>query len=298
MVKPKINNIEEMKELLAEPKNRIKLDDFVTKQLKDFINKTSFEQFSAQDSNLQKNDFLDRLKRYEEILKDFQRILILLARWGNKEQLLILKKCFKRLAEIENGSFNSGIWAHLRWFPIQVLMYSSGIAALPVENYYALKIILMTYAFLPNYSIRNEYLPILVPTNEALSHINDNFKLIPGQERKRVPRSEYLFEFLESSLQELLFLGKDYERLFDDFEVYNALIYTDVAKRDFYPIGRFGYKYRQERENGPINRLVEEAKKRKDKWPPLQLGMFDGSLNRFLELSEGLKQRIKELSWF
>ena len=297
MAKSKITIIEKTKELLADPKNRIKLDDFVTEQLKGFINKTSLEQFPVQDSNLQKDELLDRLNRYENILKDSQKIIILLARWGSKEQLLILKKIFKRLAEIENGSFNSGIWAHLRWFPIQFLMYFSGIAALSVENYNALKIILMTYAFLPNYSINNEYLPILVPTNETLSCINDKFKLIPGQERQRVPRSEYLFEFLESSLQELLFLGKDYERLFDDFEVYNALVYADVAKRDFYPIGRFGYKYRQERESGPINRLVEEAKKKKDKWLPLQSGMFDGSLDRFLELTEGLKARINELSW-
>ncbi len=47
----------------------------------------------------------------------------------------------------------------------------------------------------------------------------------------------------------------------------------------------------------PIKRLVEEAKKKKDKWPPLQVGMFDGSLDRFFELSDGLKQRINELSW-
>lgn len=297
MVKPKINNIEEMKELLAEPKNRIKLDDFITKQLKGFIDKTSLEQFPVQDSNVQKDDFLGRLTRYEEILEDFQKIIIILARWGNKEQLLILKKVFKRLAEIENCSSGSRLWIHLRWYPIQVLMYSSGIAALPVENYYALKIILTSYAYLPHYSIENEYLPIIVPANENLTRITDEFKWISGQEQKRFPRSEYLFEFLEPLLQELLFLGKDYEAFFDDFEVYNALVYADVAKRDFYPIGRFGYKYRQERENGPINRLVEEAKKKKDKWPPLQLGMFDGSLDRFLELSDGLKQRINKLSW-
>jgi hypothetical protein len=297
MVKSKIIILEKTKELLAEPKNRIKLNDFATEQLKDFIYKISIEKFPVQDSNVQKDDFLERLKRYEEILKYFQRIIILLAQWGNKEQLLILKKVFKRLAEIENESSGVNLWIHLRWFPIQVLMYSSGIAALSVENFNALKIILTTYAYLPNYSIKNEYIPIIIPVNENLTRITENFKYIPGQERKYVPRSEYLFEILEPLLQELLFLGKDYERFFDDFEVYNALVYKDVIGNNFYPIGRFGYKYRQERESGPINRLVEEAKKRKEKWPPLQLGMFHGSLDRFLELSEDLKQRIKELSW-
>jgi len=297
MAKSKINITEKTKELLAESKNRIKLDDFVTEQLKDFINKTSLEQFPVQDSNVQKDNFLERLKRYEEIIKDFQRIIILLARWGNNEQLLILKKVFTRLAEIENESSGVNLWIHFRWFPIQVLMYSSGIAALSVENFNALKIILTTYVYLPNYSTKNEHIPIIVPVNENLTRITDDFKWIPGQEQKRVPRSEILFKALEPLLQELLFLGKDYERYFDDFEVYNALVYKDVMGNKFYPIGRFGYKYRQERESGPINRLVEEAKKKKDKWSPLQLGMFDGSLDKFLELSEGLIKRINELSW-
>jgi len=255
------------------------------------------EKFPVQDTNTQKDEFLDRLQRYEEILKDFQKIVILLARWGNNEQLLLLKKIFTRLAEIENGSYGSSLWANLRWYPIQVLMYSSGIAALSVENYYALKITLTTSANIPTSSIKNEYFPIIVSANENLVSINEEFKWIPGQEQKYVPRSEHLFEILEPLFQEILFVGRDYERFFDDFEVYNALVYTDFTKSEYYPIGRFGYKYRQERKNGPINRLAEEAKKRKDKWPPLQLGMFDGSLERFIKLSEGLKNRINELPW-
>jgi len=297
MKKSKINIIAPMKELLAEPKNRIKLDDFVTEQLKDFINKTSLEQFPVQDSNVQKEDFLERLQRYEEALKDFQKIVILLVRWGNKEQLLVLKKILMRLAEEDKGKSGTSIWIYFKWYPIQVLMYSSGIAALSVENYNALQIILTTYAYVSSSSLGNRYLPIIVPVGKDLAWINDKFKWIPGQERKHVPRSEHLFEILESLFQELLFLGKDYERFFDDFEVYNALVYADVAERDFYPIGRFGYKQLQGREDTPINRLVEEAKKGKDKWAPLQVGMFDGSLDRFLKLSEGLKQRISKLSW-
>lgn len=297
MEKSKITIIEKTKELLADPKNRIKLDDFITEQLKNFINKTSLEKFPVQDTNTQKDDFLKQLQKYEEILKDFQKIVILLARWGNNEQLLSLKKIFARLAEIENESYGSSLWANLRWYPIQVLMYSSGIAALSVENYYALKIILTTSAHIPTSSIKSEYLPIIVSLNKNIACINEEFKWIPGQERKYVPRSEHLFEILEPILQDLLFLGKDYERFFDDFEVYNALVYADFTKSEYYPIGRFGYKYRQDREDNSIKRLIEKAKKRKDKWPPLQLGMFDSSLNRFLELSEGLINRINELSW-
>jgi len=295
MVKSKGTIIKEIKELLSEPKNRIKLDDFVTEHLKKFINMTSLEQFPVEDSNAQKEEFLQRLQKYEEILKDLQKIVILLARWGNEEQLLILEKVFNRIAETEKGSSGLDLWVRFGWYPIQVLMYSSGIAALSARKYSTLKIILTTNVTYS--SMREEYLPIIVPVTENLAHIHGEFKWIPGQDRKHVPRSEHFFEILEPVLQELLFLGKDYERLFDDFEVYAALVYGDFKERNWYTVGRFGWKYRRETEYNPFNRIVEEGKKRKDDWLPLQAGMFNDSLERFLKVSESLRQWLSELSW-
>lgn len=85
--------------------------------------------------------------------------------------------------------------------------------------------------------------------------------------------------------------------MFDDFEIYAAFVYGDLKERNWYPVGRFGWKYRREVGYDPFSRIVEEAKKRQDNWPPLQVGMFNGSLDRFLKLSDGLRQRLNELSW-
>lgn len=208
MVKSKRTITKEIKELLSEPKNRIKLDDFVTEHLKKFINMTSLEQFPVEDSNAQKEEFLQRLQKYEEILKDLQKIVILLARWGNEEQLLILEKVFNRIAETDKGLSGLDLWVRFGWYPIQVLMYSSGIAALSARKYSTLKIILTTNVTYS--SMREEYVPIIVPVTENLAHIHGEFKWIPGQDQKHVPHSEHLFEILDPVLQELLFLGKDY----------------------------------------------------------------------------------------
>lgn len=295
MAKPKTTTAEEMKELLSSPKNRIKLDDFITKHLKAFLNATNLEHFPVQDSNVQKEDFLERMQKYEEVMKDLQQIVILLARWGEGDQS-ILEKVFSRIAEADKGSSGINLWLHFGWYPIQILMYAAGIAALSAGKYDALKVILTTTV--QNPSLKREYLPIIVAVVLNLSDIHDAFKWIPGQEKKYVPRSEHLYQILEPTLEELLFVGKNYDRLFDDFEVYSALVFADVEDRDWGPIGRFGWKYSREAENNPFKWIVNEAEEAKGEWPPLQVGMFNGSLERFLEVSKALGQRLDKLSWW
>lgn len=297
MDKAKTTITKETKELLSDPKNRIKLDDFVTKHLKTFLDVTKLEHFPVQDSNVQKADFLERMQKYEEVVKNLQQIVILLARWGEGEQLSILEKVFSRIAEADKGSSGINLWLHFGWYPIQILMYSAGIAALSAGKHDSLRIILTTP--IQNPLAEKGRLPIIVTVASNLADIYDQFKWIPGQERKHVPLSEHLFEILEPTLQEFLFLGKNYERLFDDFEVYSALVCMDATAREWSPIGRFGWKYhRDDIGENPFKRVIYEAEDAKEKWLPLQVGMFKGSLERFLEVSEFLRQRLEKLSWW
>jgi len=286
---------EEMKKLLSDPKNRIKLDDFIIKHLKVFLDEISLEHFPVQGSNMQKKDFLERMQKYEELVEDLQQIVILLARWGEGEQLSTLEKVFTRAAEADRGSSGVIPWLRFGWYPIQILMYSAGIAALSARKYDALKIILTTPA--QNSSAERGHFPIVVVVASSLSDIHDAFKWIPDQERRHVPRSEHLFQILKPILEELLFVGKSYERLFDDFEVYSALVCADSTGRDWGPIGRFGWKYNRDIGDNPFDRVVKEAKEMRKGWPPLHVGMFDGSIERFLEVSETLRQWLNKLSW-
>ncbi len=296
MDKHNITIVEEIKELLSDSKNRIKLDDFVIKQLRTFLEATCLENFPVKSPDVQKENFLDRMRKYEEVVKDLQQIVILLARWGEGEQITILEKIFSRIAEADKGSSGINFWLRFNWYPVQILMYSAGVAALSAGKYGALKVILTT--LVQNSSAEREHLPIIVIVASNLSDIHDAFKWIPGKERNYVPRSEHLFEILKPTLEELLFLGKSYERLFDDFEVYSTLVYAGITGRDWGPIGRFGWKYNRDAGDNPFNRIVEEAKEAKEKWAPLQVGMFNGSLERFLEVSKTLGQRFNKLSWW
>jgi len=295
MNRPKNTVVEEIKELLSDSKNKIKLDDFVTKYLRLFLEATNVGHFPIQGFDTQKENFLERMQKYEEIVKDLQKIVILLARWGEGEQKNILEKVFSRMTETNESLSGTSLWVHFRWYPVQILMYSAGIAALSARKYDTLKVILKT--LVQNSSVDRKRLPIIVTVTSNITDIHDAFKWIPDKEDKHVPRSEHLFEILAPTIEELLFIGKSYERLFDDFEVYSALVYAYVMKKDWGPIGRFGWKYNRDGLDNPFNRIVEEAKEVKEEWPPLKVGMFNGSLKSFLEVSEALGKRFSRLYW-
>ena len=268
MAKSNFNIVEHTKELLSDPRNRIKLDDFVTEHLKSYLDATSIDQFPVHEPEPTQENFVIRLQKYEEVVNDFQQIVILLAKWGEAEQLTIIEKVFRHIAEADKGTSGISLWLHFSWYPIQILMYSAGIAALSTRNYNTLNIILATKV---RHSISDRGCsPIVEPATNNLADIHIAFKWIPGQDRKYVPRSEHLFELLSPIFEDLLFLGRDYERLFDDFEVFFALVYADTTNTDWAPIGRFGWKNSRNLEDNPFIRIVKEAEVMKENWPPIK----------------------------
>ena len=56
------------------------------------------------------------------------------------------------------------------------------------------------------------------------------FSQLPGHKRHYVPCSEYLFKLLQPMLDDILFLGRDYEQYFDRFEVLLALVHADLEQ--------------------------------------------------------------------
>lgn len=286
--------IEEVEKLISSPTSRIGLDHFVSEQIRKFLITTSPENFPANDPNIQADNFRERLQKYEELTKNLQEIVILLARWGDSEHLLLLEKIIKRLTEgVIKEISGTTIWLNLNWYPLQILMYSSGIAALVARKYDVLKIIFTTQAK----NRLGEVQPLVVLAGSNLSQLNNQFKLIPGFGEKHVPRSEYLFTFLRDTLENLLFLGETYEELFDYFEVYSALVYSDAANSGWGPIGRFGWKYHHGYGDNPLSYIIARAKQASENWPPIQAGLFQGSYDRFLEVSGSLQQQLNRTGW-
>ncbi len=295
------STVDRVKRYLADSAARILLDDLVSGQARTVVAECAPDHFPADTRENFAEVFADRVRAYEALVRPLQQSLVLLARWGEPSHRATLTRAFARLADgadIEEGGLT--VWIGLRWYPLMLLHCSVGISALAAEQY-------ATLASALSVSIGTRRsggspVPLVVSTVRGVLEADraDGFKRLPGHERHFVPRSEHLFKALQPPLEDLLFLGRGYEPLFDRYEVFWSLNYLDVTEKKglgWAPVGRFAYKFRRGYGQDPLTTLIAEAERAGDAWPPLQAGMFQGSSSRFAELAQGLKELVSRLEW-
>jgi hypothetical protein len=96
---------------------------------------------------------------------------------------------------------------------------------------------------------------------------------------------------LQPLLDELLFVGSDYERAFDKFEMLYAIEYAHQADRDWAPVGRFGWKAAS-RDSSPMLLMTKEAGATRNAWPPLAAGLCGVSIERFSAVTQRLAENV------
>jgi len=302
ILKEKNNLIETTKEYLSDKKYKIKLDDLVNQKLREVILLLNNEKFLLHgESNSER--FSKQLKLYEDVVKDVQSIISCIAYWGdNKHYHQMINKILARISD--NLKPQDGLLddIYLRWYPLFLLLYSSGIASIASKNYLTLSSILTAKVQSPN--DLHGTVPISIPIGRAAAELRDAFQTLTEHEKYHVPCSEYLYKLLQPDLDDLLFLGNDYERYFDRLEIFLALVYVDFKykpeERVWGPPGRFAYKYRgrDSREGNAFLEILEEAERQKDNWPPLKANLFSGSYERFIKIAKKFQEEIlNNLKW-
>jgi len=299
ILKEKINIIEITKEYLPDRKYKIKLDDLVNQKLREVILLLNDEKFLLHGGS-SSEQFSKRLKLYEDVVKDIQSIISLIAHWGDNEHYRMINKILARISDKIKPQDGLVADIYLRWYPLCLLLYSAGIASIAADKYLALSSILTAKvrSSLPPYRA----VPISIPIGNAAGELHDAFQTLPGLERHYVPRSEYLYKLLQPDLDDLLFLGSDYERYFDRLEIFLALAYADFKYkpegRVWGPIGRFAYEYRRHKKENTFSEILEEAERQKDDWPPLKANLFSGSYERFIKIAKIFQEEIlNNLKW-
>ena len=286
---------ETLKHLLATPSQQIRLDDFASAHVRAALDATSLERFPVQGVSFTNETFASRVTAYEAAIADLATMAVLMGRWRTDDQLPILEKTFGRFAEGDKGSSGTDLWLRLGWHPNLYLMYLAGVAALSANNYKTLASILTTPVHAKPHD-SNGLQPLTVAVIKELTDIADVFKRLPGHDRHYVPRSEHLRARQQPLLEDLLFLGRTYDRHFDRFEIFLVLTYADATELNWGPPGRFAWK-RRSTSMSPYVELMEEAKRMGDNWPPVRTGLFKGSTKRFLDTAEGYKQLLDRGGW-
>ncbi len=294
---------ETIKEYLSDARLRIRLDDLASYEVRTALQTFKEPEFSMVPA-VTAEAFGARLRQYESAIAPVNTLTVLVAKWGGAEHQQILERIVSRLTDGNEMAGGKVVWLGLRWYPLLLLMYGGGIAALSAQNYTSLATLFNTRLG-DHISGRGTQEAISATVSEILElDRNDMFKRLPGYERNYVPRSEYLFKAVQPAIEDLLFLGRSYEELFDRFEIFYALTYADLEDRKGHhfwgPPGRFGWKARSlGRSGGPYAALVAEATSAGDAWPPLRSGLFGGSIERFKEVAQRYDEELlRRLQWF
>ena len=293
-----MNTIDKTKEFLSDPRFRIKLHDLVAESTRTASAKLSDEEFPLQTA-WSVDEFINRLKKYEVATSELLSITALVGHWGKIEHKEIMCLPSKRLSSHLQTTSGLSIWIALRWYPILLLMYSAGLSAIAANNYENLHSYLLAQVTDP----ANLYTEtsLITALYGSMVNIHDAFKSLPGHERHFVPVSEYLYKFFQPMLDDLLFLGNEYESTFDRLEAFIALEYAyerGKAGRSLWaPIGRFGWKTQYGNQSSPLHIIIREAKDSGESWPPLRAGMFDASLDNFEKTSSAVLEHISRRGW-
>ncbi|MDP1714789.1 MAG: caspase family protein [Anaerolineales bacterium] len=294
-----MNTIDKTKEFLSNSLCRIKLHDLVAENTRAALTKLSDEEFSLQ-TQWSVDEFSDRLEKYQIVASELLSITSLMGYWGTIEHKEIMSLPSKRLASRLQVTSGNTVWIALRWYPILLLTYSTGLAAVAANNYENLYGYFSSKVTDP--SSGNVETPIIQALYNSVGNLHDAFKLLPGHERQFVPISEYLFKYFQPLLDDLLFLGSDYEATFDRLEILISLehAYERVkgGHRLWGPVGRFGWKTQHGNQASPLHRLINEAKLSGTSWAPLKAGFFDGSSEVFEEISSQSLEQISKRGWY
>lgn len=286
--------IDKVKEYLSEDRYHIKLDDIVNQQLRQMLTYLG-ENFSIE-GIISQDEVLEKLKKYEDASENLQTIMAAIAYWGDERKEVIVRKVISRLSEANETRSGSVVLLNLRWYPLILMLYSTGISAIATENYGMLATLLTTKVRNERRGRTQEIIKVF-PHNREFEEI---FKAIPDHDRMYVPRSEYLFKEIQPVLDDLFFMGKSYEETFDKFEVFYALVYADIyydgEDRVWGPPGRFAWKH-SAYQDSVLNDLITEAEQKQNEWLPLKAGLFGGSYERFKLISSKYVSLIEKLHW-
>lgn len=213
---------------------RLRLFDAVAIEARRIASALRDPQFSAQ-AAWPDEEFKRRVAALDELLTDLVRAEALMGRWSTPAMRDSLTLGPRRLSDgAGEGSGNSGFLA-LQWYPALLLSYAGGIAAVAAEAYSSLVALMHTRVSTSRGDMR-----LVEAATTGLGDLRKHFRVLPGHDREHVPFSEYLYNVLKVALDETLFLGAEYERAFDTFEILYAVEFCHQTGRGWGPIGRFG----------------------------------------------------------
>jgi hypothetical protein len=236
------------------------------------------------------DEFRRRVGVYDEAFGGLCQLEAVVGRWGRSGAADLLAQPVKRTSDrLEQGGLNG--WLRLQWYPALLLFYSGGIGAVTAGRFD----VLVALMHAPVRKAEGYHEKLVSALTDGMGDGTQSFKLLPGLQQKRVPFSEHLYDVLRQLLEDVLYLGSDFDLSFDTFEILRAIQYAHLSGRGWGPIGRFGWRIQEHR--NVWQKMVSDIEAVGDSWPPLQAGLCGRSRERLEEIMKQLHQAMSRAAW-
>jgi hypothetical protein len=280
-----MNIVVSTKRVVADDRWRLRLFDCIAGETRRVAATLREPQFSASGS-WSADEFRRRVAALDELLADMYQAEALIGRWGTPAMRDSLTLGPKRLSDgAGEGGGNTGFLA-LQWYPALALSYAGGIAAVAAESYGSLLALMHARVGTGRGEMR-----LVEAATTGIGDLRQHFKLLPGHERHHVPFSEHLYQKLKPLLDEALFLGSEYDRAFDTFEILYAVEFCHQTGRGWGPLGRFGWRAARGG-SSPLQEIIDEAAGAGKAWPPVAAGLCGGAPEKFAEDAKSLSEAV------
>jgi len=281
-------SIEQTKKYVSERKYLYKLHDLVMEETERLFRNLSEESYPIDKELSSYDEISNRMSRYEDVSMMILNVLATGCYWCSKEHNWIWVKSIERITPrpIVNKT-GLAVWLNLRFYPALMVLYSGGISSVAVKNYNTLASLLSDIMYEQGGKL--SHLLLRLYPGEVLNV--GLARKIPGMERHQVPLSFHLFKILRNPLKIYLADEINYERSFDKFEYLMGLVHADYRQKqgdEFWgPVGCFGWRARRLYLSGDLSTEVKiEAEQWGNDWQLLKSGLFDESIDRFLEVKK------------
>jgi len=264
--------VAQAKKYLQEDRYRIQLHDLLVDEVERIVRETGPEHYPVSGS-FKNEDVVKRIGEFEAISAVAVAIVCTGCCWGGKDHRTLWTKAINRLANPSRPQACNKWMQGLSGYPALLLLYGGGIAAVSADHYDTLYELFSRPKVLGHRCADD----LAMGLHDQVAH--DVFKVVPGLERKRLPRCERLFTVLREPLRDILRDGTSYERAFDRFEAFLSFWTADVA--GWAMPGAFMYRHVAFREGSVLSEIIKEHEVSGDNWRPFKVGFFGGKPDRW-----------------
>lgn len=289
-----------VKRYVVDERHRILLHDLVMDEANRVHRALTGDQSPRLGTCFSGEELVSRLPWYEALSELLMATMATGCYCGETTQQRLWIRCLERVANI-SGSIHGTYYEplrNLRLYPALLALYAGGMAAIAANNYETLTALLTHGRVIDHYG---KEVPTVLAVNAYRVMETEHARLMPGKRDHYVPFNDYLFAsaHLRPSLRDFLPDEQQFAAAFDRFEYSVGLVHRDLREQDgsgaWAPVGCFVHRFGAGLEVGQIrivHEVASEIEEARARWPPLQAGLFGGSLDRALQVKSGYDEAI------